>query len=148
MGCDGSDRGRPITVGAISLVHPLPFPLFTLSHKTPTRANPVCGVASPFPRRRPRCYAIFCRKFQPKVASSLQPQPIPARNGRQRSAVRTTRVTGLQPRSTVREPPFIVPLEPSNHPGAIPLHLHGTEDVSGPSEHTLDGVTRSRLTAS
>ena len=53
------------------------------------------------------------------VASSPHPQPIAAINGRRRSAIRTTRVTVLQPRSTVRELPFVVPLEPFSHPGVV-----------------------------
>ena len=53
------------------------------------------------------------------VPSSLQPQPFAAINGRRRSAIRATRVTGLQPGSTVRELPFVVPLERPSYPGVI-----------------------------
>jgi len=43
--------------GAVGLV---PSRLFTLSHKTLT-SQPVYGAASPFPCRRLRRYANFCR---------------------------------------------------------------------------------------
>ena len=46
----------------------------------------------------------------------------------------------------MREPPFIVSFEPSNHPGGI--SLRSTADVSGPSKDALDGVTGSRRTVS
>jgi hypothetical protein len=97
-----------------SLLASLPFPI-KLSHR-PAGLRGCLSISLSSASSLRRFLPRITPEFQALVTLSLELQPISPRDGRRRSAIRATRVTGLRPRSTVRELPFIVPLGRSSHP--------------------------------
>ena len=112
-----------MTVGAVRSVRSRFFPLFhsfpiKLSHK-PASLRGRLSISSSSVSSLGHLLPRITLGIPAVVALSPHLQPIAAINGRRRSAVRTTRVTGLQPRSTVRELLFVAPLELSNYQGDV-----------------------------